>query len=40
MMGTTIMPVEEIRPEWISFGRVRYYRAPQQSAVLVWRFGV
>ena len=39
MVGTTREPVQEIRREWISFGRVRYYRAPQQSAVLVWRFG-
>lgn len=41
--GALMMPggaIGAITREWISFGQNRYYRsAPQQSAVLVWRFG-
>lgn len=40
MMGTTTAEAEEITPDYIRFGRVRYFRTKMPSAVLVWRFGV
>lgn len=38
MLSTTTAPAEEIRPEYIRFGRMRYFRVAMRSPVLVWRF--